>query len=288
MDDRSTAGRRTRRNLIIFTFLVLLSGWVGRAVDVFTGSQGESLGTLIWIVAPAATVLLLRAFAGDGWRDLGLWPALRGNIGWYLLALAVYPVVGALVMMVGGGLGWISFSGFAAWPLLDAFVLALAPNFVKNIFEEIAWRGHLTPKIHSLGINDLLGHCIVGLIWGLWHLPYFLYFLDRSVLQGYTSLSLPVFVVLAVASMVSWAIVYGEIRLLTGSVWPAVLMHMVEDSFINELLLEGHVRIQPGTDWLLSPGVGLLNTALFVTIGVGLYRVRMARRVDVTVGGSGG
>ena len=281
----SSHRRATVRNLIIFSTVVLASGWVGRGIEVLIAHEGpESPGIVIWIVAPLGTALLLRAFAGGGWRDIGLRPALAGNIAWYLVALAVYPVVSALIMLVGSGTGWISFSDFAAGSLVSAFALALAPNFLKNIFEELAWRGHLTPKVHSLGINDLWGHSIVGLIWGLWHLPYFLFFLESSVMRDYTSMGLALFIVLAIASMVSWAMVYGELRLLTGSVWPAVLMHMVEDSFVNELLLEDHVRIDPGLDWLLSPGAGLLNIALFGTIGIGLYRFRMRAGSDVRHG----
>lgn len=84
----------TTRNLIVFTVVVLLSGWIGRIVNVITGNHGpESPGILIWIVAPLATAILLRAFAGDGWGDFGLKPALKGNLKWYLIGIAVYPAV---------------------------------------------------------------------------------------------------------------------------------------------------------------------------------------------------
>jgi hypothetical protein len=54
-------------------------------------------------------------------------------------------------------------------------------------------------------------------------------------------------------------------------------MHTVEDSFVNELLLEGHIAIAEGTDWLFSPGFGVLNILLFGALGVGLYRFRTGR-----------
>ncbi|WP_407946417.1 CPBP family glutamic-type intramembrane protease [Paenibacillus alkaliterrae] len=50
--------------------------------------------------------------------------------------------------------------------------MALIPAFIKNIFEEFAWRGYLAPKLYSIGYNRLFIHICVGLIWGAWHVPY--------------------------------------------------------------------------------------------------------------------
>jgi hypothetical protein len=61
-------------------------------------------------------------------------------------------------------------------------------------------------------------------------------------------LDLAVYIPLAIGVMISWAIVYGEIRLLTNSFWPAVLMHMVEDAFLIQLFTGNHIQIMPGTD----------------------------------------
>ena len=84
--------------------------------------------------------------------------------------------------------------------------------------------------MYSLGWNDFAGHGVVGLVWGAWHIPYYLFFLDRAVLEAFTTLPVAAFIVLAILVMVAWAIVYGERFSLTGSIWPAVLMHSVEDA----------------------------------------------------------
>jgi len=49
---------------------------------------------------------------------------------------------------------------------------------------------------------------------------------------------------------------------------------MVEDAFLNQLFIDGHVRITPGTDWLTSPVHGVLSIALWLTVGVALNRWR--------------
>jgi len=244
----------------------------------------ESLGMLLWLITPIGISLLLRAFAGDGWKDFGIKPNFKGNAAWYVIALLIYPVLTALVLIIGSSLGLITFPNFslnALGLILQAFALGLLPQFIKNIFEEAAWRGYLAPKVYSLRLNDFVGHLIVGLVWGVWHIPYYLFFLDRAVLPNFTTLDLAAFIPLAIVVMISWAMVYGEIRLLTNSIWPAVLMHMVEDAFLNQLFTEHHIQIIPGTDWLVSPMNGLISIFFFIALGVGLRQLRK-RKQSVT------
>jgi membrane protease YdiL (CAAX protease family) len=270
--------RTTIRNLTIFTVVVLTIGWIGRGLDVLMDKpSSEGLGMLLWIITPLGACLLLRTFAGDGWKDFGIKPKFRGNISWYVIALLVYPLLTALVLIIGRGIGLITFPNLSLNTLrlvLYTFVLGILPLFIKNIFEEAAWRGYLAPKVYSLRLNDFVGHVIVGLIWGAWHIPYYLFFLDRAVLQNFTTLNLAAFIPLTIVVMISWSIVFGEIRLATNSIWPAVLMHMVEDAFLNQLFTEHHIRIVPGTDWLVSPVNGLISIIFFIALGVCLRQLR--------------
>ncbi|MDX5435751.1 MAG: CPBP family intramembrane metalloprotease [Pontibacter sp.] len=268
--------RVTYRNLTIFTTVVIASGWVGQALNTATNSPAEeSLGMLLWLVAPLIASLLLRGFGGDGWHDTGIKPLLRGNVKWYILSLLVFPVLTLTVIFTGNLLGWISLTGFNTSLYLQTFALALLPNFFKNIPEEFVWRGYLTPKLASLKINDYTLYLIVGLIWGVWHLPYYLYFLDSSIIQKFTSLSLEVFIPLTILASIAWTIVFVEIWFLTKSIWPAVLLHMVEDAFINPLVLDGSFQIAGGKDILIHPVVGIFSIILFTVVGLGLRRIRL-------------
>ena len=288
MSTQNQSDKKTVRNLAIFTALVLASGWIGWGVDQLMGNpSGESLGMLLWIITPLVVSLLLRTFGGDGWKDFGIRPNFKGNWIWYLVSILVFPVVTALVLMIGSALGWIRFPNLSLNTpglILQAFALGLLPQFIKNIFEEAPWRGYLAPKIHSLPINDFAGHTIVGLVWGAWHIPYYLFFLDRAVLASFTTLPVAVYIALAIWIMVSWSFVYGEIRLLTNSFWPAVLMHTVEDAFLVLIIVENYIRIAPGTDWLISPMNGLLMSLFFIAIGVGLNRFRKRKMSAATKG----
>jgi len=277
--------RATVRNLVIFIIVVLAIGWIGRGMDLLVGNPAsEGLGILLWLVGPLGVSLILRTFAGDGWKDFGLKPNFRGNSAWYVIALLVYPVVTTLVLAIGGVLGLITLADFSLNTLgliLQTFALGLLPQFIKNFFEESAWRGYLAPKIYSLHINDFIGHLTVGLVWGAWHIPYYMFFLDRAVLRDVTTLNLAVFIPSAIAVMASWAVMYGEIRLLTNSIWPAVLMHMVEDASLNQLFTGHYIKIRPGAEWLISPLNGLVSILLFLAIGVVLRQLRKRRALAV-------
>jgi len=242
--------------------------------------SSESLGMLLWIITPLAACLLLRAFAGDGWKDLGIKLNFKGNVLGYIVALLVFPVITALILIIGKVSGVIFFPDLPVSALvtfLQVFMFGLLPGFFKNIFEEFGWRGYLTPKIYSLKLNDYIGHLIVGLIWALWHIPYYLFFLNRVLLKDYTTLSLGTFIPLALFSIIAYSFVFGEIRLLTNSIWPIVLMHMVEDALINPLLIENFIEIKPGMDFFFSPGVSILVIIFFVTSGVVLHRLRKSK-----------
>lgn len=278
MNIQNKSNKTTIRNLTIFIIVVLAMGWIGRGLDVLMDNpSSEGLGILLWIVTPLGASLLLRAFAGDGWKDFGIKPNFKGNAAWYVVALLIYPVSTACILIIGSGFGLITFPNSSLSTLglvFQAFALGILPLFIKNIFEEAAWRGYLAPKVYSLRLNDFVGHLIVGLVWGAWHIPYYLFFLDQAVLQEFTTLNLTIFIPLAIVVTISWAMVYGEIRLLTKSIWPAVLMHAVEDALLITLIADHYIQILPGTDWFISPMSGLISVIFFLAIGVGLRQLR--------------
>jgi hypothetical protein len=267
------------RNLAIFTIVVLSVGFIGRWLDLSAGTPAgqEGPGILIWLVVPSLTALLLRAFAGDGWKDFGIRARFRAQARWYLLALLVYPVLTSFTIAVGVMTGFVGTPTFTLGiinAMAQVFLISLVPQLLKNVFEETAWRGYLAPRVYALGATGSGGHLLVGFIWGAWHIPYYLYFLDRATLAEFTTLPLAVFIAMAIVTMMAWALVYGELYLITQSIWPVVLMHAVEDAFLNQLFTDGHLAISPGADWLFSPVNGVLGMVLFVTLGIALNRWR--------------
>lgn len=87
---------------------------------------------------------------------------------------------------------------------------------------------------------------------------------------------MPAFVLLGFTLLPLHAIVYGELRLLSGSVWPVWLLHNIANALSLTLLTGGFVVLDEGVlGAFLSPGTeGVLFTLLMAGVGVGLYRYR--------------
>ncbi|MFJ8512376.1 CPBP family glutamic-type intramembrane protease [Lysinibacillus xylanilyticus] len=261
---------KTKRNLLIFIVVILLSGWLGVFVDRFIPEQpkGDTLGMGIWLVFPLLTTILLRVFAGDGWRDIGLLPNLKGNIKWYIVSLLVYPVITSIVLLLSYIFGWMDFSNFNLDVLVSVFVGGLLIQFVKNFFEESVWRGYLTSKLSSLKVNDFWLYFIVGGVWGAWHIPYFLVFLSESDIFSVLPVNRWLFALIGIVTMICWTVMYTEIYLMTKSIWPLVLMHMTEDALVNPLILDGYIKIAQGKEFLVSPTAGIITTILYLMVGL--------------------
>ena len=267
------------RNIIIFALVAFTCGWLGVLVDKFVEPQpqGESLGMGIWLVLPLLTVILLRFFAGDGWKDLGINPNFKENAKWYIVALLIYPLVTAIVLTLGKIFGWINFANFRTDVYMAGVVTALLPNFVKNIFEESVWRGYLTTKLLNEKIKDIWLYLIVGGIWGIWHLPYYLRFLSEAEMYQILPVGRLSFALIAIISMICWTVMFVELFRLTKSILSVVLLHTVEDSLINHLVIDGHIAIVAGKEFLISPIPGIITSILYLSIGLLLRRSRISK-----------
>ncbi len=275
--------KSSTRNMIIFALVSLTCGFVGQALNSLYGPADpmQSLGVLIWLVSPLLANLLLRALGGDGWRDFGLGLKLKSGWPWYMAALLFPLMLSLLPLLISALAGTASLGSLFAggW---GAFLTLLAANFtgsmLKNIFEEFAWRGYLAPRLETTSAGSLLKVLITGWVWAGWHIPYYLYFLSPDVLRSQTALGVPALIALAFLILPCQAFLYNEVRLISGSVWPAWLMHTAANT-LSFVLVTGS-GMQPSkafTHLLLTPGTeGLLYSLLAGLLGWWLHRRRLA------------
>jgi len=150
---------------------------------------------------------------------------------------------------------------------------------VKNIFEESVWRGYLTTKLLNEKVKDIWLYLIVGLVWGIWHLPYYLCFLPQADMYQVLPVGRLAFALVAIVSMICWTVMFVEIFRLTKSIWSVVLLHMVEDSLINHLVIDGHIAIVAGKEFLISPIGGIITSSLYLCVGLLLRRSRISKNM---------
>lgn len=213
-----------RRNVVLFvlgTYALSIAGGV-----VMAG--GTEAGAVILIIGPLLMAVLLRFFAGDGWADAGLGLNLKKSWRWYVFSLLAYPLTIVLSIAVGllAGINTLNHSLQDLLPLvLAGFVINVVPRTIFALFEEWGWRGYLEPRLAALGVPDLRRHVIVGLIWAVWHFPLIL-------ATDYTAVPLAIFLPMFVIGVTIAAVVYGQVRKASATVWTAVLMHGAANGLI--------------------------------------------------------
>jgi hypothetical protein len=208
--------RHARINFAIFAAVAITIGWVGIALDEATGQPATNgLGTGLWFVAPLLAAIVLVRLRPDGAGTLGLTLRFRGRARWFALAATVYPVATALIVLpaIASGVGVFDASGSGGSSTLILAMVAVVPGMLlKNTIEELTWRGFGTRTAFATGMSRLGSHVLLGVVYGLWHLPLYARFMDRAEFGTVTSLSWPVFVPIFLAGMIVTTVILGEIR----------------------------------------------------------------------------
>lgn len=273
--------KRDKINLTIFVFVTITAGTFGYLLDQILTEQpeGNSLGMGLWLVLPFLTGIVLRILNKD-LKQIGVIPNFKNNLKWYAVSVLVFPCVMLVCIIAAkimGGLivGEIELSAVLVLMLTTFFV-----NCVKNIFEEFAWRGCLVPYLEKTGINDWFLYAASGLVWGIWHITYYMFFLPD---EYFTEISRPMMVVAGIVLMIFWSPLFVELRRLTNSVWPCVILHSMEDAVPTMLFVTANVfRVKENYSVMLDPIFGIVPTALVFIIGLGLrnYRIKKEHAVS--------
>lgn len=122
-------------------------------------------------------------------------------------------------------------------------------------------------------MNDWLLYFFNGLIWGMWHITYYMFFLPY---EYFTQISRPMMVVVGIVVMIFWSPMFVELRRLTNSVWPCVIAHSMEDAVPTMLFVtSGVLQIKQEYFVMLDPTRGVVPTVLVFLIGLGLRKIRI-------------
>lgn len=95
--------------------------------------------------------------------------------------------------------------------------------------EEIGWRGFLVPELSKhMGFTKVA--LVSGAIWAVWHSPAVLFSDYNGGTNVWYSMLMFFILVLGVSFMFTW------LRLKSGSLWTAVLIHAVHNLFVQGYL----------------------------------------------------
>jgi uncharacterized protein len=200
-----------------------------------TPLDGHTMLLVAMAMPTVAVLLMLLVVTRDGWSRAG-WVSLglhrAGLQGWPLAVLAPLAVLGIAYALVWTT-GVATFSPPAG---LDAagWLVGLAQGVVGNLVlgtltfslgEEIGWRGYLLPRL-AAALGPRRGMALTGLLHGLFHMP-IIFLTPYYHPDGNRWLVVPLFL----AAFTIGGLLYGWLRLRTGSVWPASLAHSAHNYF---------------------------------------------------------
>ena len=228
--------------VLVFTFsslpyyLMIHSGHIG-------AGKGLVVALIMWCPAFAAlaTCRIFRidlASLGWNWR-----PARYEAWGYVIPILYALPVYIATWAVIRGSFAFSVFAnplaeafGFPNAPRVTALLLAIPcyatvgviSSTARALGEEIGWRGFLLPRlVQRAGFT--WGCFLSGCIWAVWHYPALLF-------ADYNSGTRPAFALTCFTLMViADSYILGWLRLKSGSLWPAAILHASHNLFIQAI-----------------------------------------------------
>lgn len=199
--------------------VILLPGGF-QAASTNAGGSHPSLLVLLFplgnLVPSIIGIILTRIVAGRGsLRALfGQVVRWRVNPGWYGIALFLTPLVTAAALALSVALG-----GSVPAMSIAAFVGGLSGAILAPLGEELGWRGFALPRLQAQ--RSALGSSIVlGLLWGIWHIPRWIWGTTASPTLLIPALALQVLTITAFAVLLTW--VYNNTG---GSLLLTMLFH---------------------------------------------------------------
>lgn len=226
---------RIRKEIITFLVITFALSAVFYAIIILSGSIGAYGGLLalglMW--CPGFAALITRLVYYKSLRGMGWGPGkVRYLLVSYALPVIYSSIVYALTWLLG--LGRVAEAAFAnpvdlAIGILLAATLGVLGSCVSALGEEIGWRGLLVPQLAKL-TTFTKTTLITGAIWVVWHVPLIL-FADYNTGGVPIWYSLLCFTILVMGINVA----YAWLRLKSGSLWTAVLLHAVHNHYIQSL-----------------------------------------------------
>ncbi|WP_028560180.1 CPBP family intramembrane glutamic endopeptidase [Paenibacillus pinihumi] len=248
--------RKARLGLLVFFALVIplstLCYWLIPRLPF-------AILLLMW--APGISSIITRLVLREGTADISLRFGGRHSLKTLPFILLFPVVIGLIAYGIAWGAGLVEFAApetfFEASPvvmflviLLFQMVVGTAVGLITSTGEELGWRGYMTTRMMDARVPYPL--LTSGIIWGLWHLPVIL--MGDYYSGPYPALSVIFFMI----SCTSFGYIVGRIRMTTGSLWPAILLH----SSWNAIAQDAFDAFSKGENALLWTGESGIIVAL--------------------------
>lgn len=259
---------RLQQELVTFLALTVALSSIFYAIIIgrHSLSAGGGLFVLALMWCPGVSALVTRLIfqhdgRGEGWR----WGRTRYELAGYLLPLAyAIPAYGAVWL---SGFGAVDLGRFQTNPLRFVLLGTLV-SVCSATGEELGWRGFLVPKLAE-GTTFTRVALVSGIIWSAWHVPLIVFADYNGGTPAAYSIACFVVMVIAISFPLAW------LRLRSGSVWPAALLHASHNLYIQGFF--DRVTVDTGITEYLTGEFGAALALTTVVTGIIFWRLAAPR-----------
>lgn len=273
------------RNPLTFFFILAYAGaWL--VVLPYLRFNGIGLLPFDWPI-PFAVSATLAPFAGPFLAAIIMTSITEGKAGlrhlmsrlwlwrvhprWYLFALFGIPIITVLGAIVLPGV----LSSFQMPPLSTLLLYPI--TFIITLViggplgEEPGWRGFALPRLQKLQ-GPLMGSLVLGILWALWHLPYF--WMPEWGTPKETLLDIVWFTLAAMAVTIVYTWVFNHTK---NSLLIVILLHTSNDAFLLNQLFTKPIAANSNLPYVIGFGVMAL---LLIIVTRGRLGYQPASRVQ--------
>lgn len=258
------------KTIIVYFILVFILSWTIWIFAYFFTPVSFIAATLAGAWIPSLVALYL-IYVNHGKVALitflkKLWVPVKWY--WYGIVLFSIPLIYGMSVwlhqMMGGQIPPIKYP--AGIPGETPVWLVVVISYLVGIFfggplaEDIGWRGYIVPKLHEK-YSALSSAIIVGLLWMIWHVPFF--FMEKGAqVVGY----IPFYWFAPLT--ISWGVLFAWVYFNTNSILMPVLYHA---SINTTLGIFGATTLPDGTVNHQLMLIITLTTLMFVLLVVNVF-----------------
>lgn len=252
----------TKAIVAFFAMAVVWSWGIGFAATQLR-AQSSFIGAGLMVIAGfGPSVAALVVVVGFGSRkDRRDWLArsLNWRIGWRWFALAF--LAPPVLMLSALAIHAVSGGALPMMPAFDNMPMIIA-NFGLVLLiggplgEEFGWRGYAMPAL-TARMNWRAASLIIGLLWGLWHLPLF-----QTVGTVQSQMPMAVFMLNILAGSVLFGWLWNRTG---GSVLPAMVLHTSLNGWAGILIFAPSATTTGQPFGIVTGLMTIIAVALLVT-----------------------
>lgn len=217
-----------KKKIITYVILTFSLSSIGYYIIINSKALGINpsiaMFCLMWCPALSAIITSLayeKNIRGFGWK--------LGRVRWLVMGYTLPICYSTFAYGIIWLFGFAVINSNYQFYIFHLIIIGTLLNVAFAAGEEIGWRGFLVPQLYKLTGNFTKTSLITGIIWSVWHFP--------LIISGIYLAKMPLdfqllFLVITVTAMtfpISW------LRLKSGSVWPAVLLHASHNLYIQRI-----------------------------------------------------